>query len=351
LGQILSTREDLIPQEYIEELSKLQDSVPPVSFKKIKKLLDLEFKTNVFNIFDDIEVEPIASASLAQVHVAQLHGEKVVLKILRPGVEELIKTDLRLLPLIAVLFETFTRLGRTNILMNVVSEFSRVLSLELDFTHEASNLEKFRLSFRDNPSIVIPRIYPKYSTRHVLTLEYIEGIKISCVDAIKASGVDEREIVNILVKCYLQQVLVSGFFHADPHPGNIAVTRDGKVAFFDFGMMVHFPKHVQKLIIKAAIAGARRDMGDLIQSLIELGILDPDANQEALRKTAHRIVEVFDRENDENGEKGLQKIKQVIAHLHRIAQDFSIALPPYLVYLFKTMPEVESICMRLMPTL
>ena len=345
-GQILSTREDFMPYAYIEELSQLQDQVPAVSFKKIKKLLDSEWGKNSLEIFDRIDPTPLASASLAQVHFAVLQGKQVVLKILRPGVEDLIQCDLKILPLVGALVQTFTKMGQTNTLINAISEFSRVIRKEIYFPNELKNIETFRKNFGNTPNIIIPIVYKEYCTPKILVLEYIEGCKISDVQKIFEQGIQPKVIVDTLVKCYLDQVLISGFFHADPHPGNLLVSPEGKVVFLDFGMMIHFPKHLQKLIIRASIAGAQRNLDELIKILIELGIFDPQTNQEALKKIAAKVVSVFDKRNQT---KGIMKIKYMIQQFHKIAQDFSITLPPYLVYLFKASGEVEGICMRLIP--
>ena len=346
-GQILSTREDFVPPEYIAELSKLQDRVPPVSFKKIKKLLDAEFGRDAFTIFDSIEPEPIASASLAQVHLAMLNGNKIALKILRPGVENLINADLRLLPLLAVVFQTFTELGENNTLLNVISEFSKTIRREINFDNERNNIEIFRENFRNNCEIIIPQIYPEYCTRQVLAMEYLDGVKISNVDAVVSAGIDRQSVIKTLVTCYLEQVLVYGFFHADPHPGNLLVMANGNLAFLDFGMMVNLPQHLQRLLIRAAIAGARRDLDGLIKSLVELGLLDPEANQQALKKAGRSIIEVFDQKSQNQDSKtGIAKIQQMIRKFHRLAQNFSITLPPYLVYFFKASAEVEGLCLR-----
>ncbi len=345
-GQILSTREDFIPHEYIEELSQLQDHVPPVSFKKIKRLLDSEWGKDSLSFFESIDPNPLASASLAQVHRAVLQGRQVVLKVLRPGVEELIQCDLKILPLVGAIFQTFTNIGQTNTLINAISEFSKVIRKEIYFLNERKNIEIFRQNFTNNPNIIIPKVYDEYCTRRILVMEYVEGCKISDIQKIFSQGIQAKTIVDTLVKCYLEQVLVSGFFHADPHPGNLLVTPDAKVAFLDFGMMIHFPNHLQRLIIRASIAGAHRNLDDLIKILIELGIFDPQANQEALKKIAKKVIDVFDRKKQTEG---IMKIKYMVQQFHRIAQDFAITLPPYLVYLFKASGEVEGICMKLIP--
>ncbi|NUM35982.1 MAG: AarF/ABC1/UbiB kinase family protein [Candidatus Brocadiae bacterium] len=345
-GQILSTREDFMPYEYIEELSQLQDKVPPVSFKKIKKLLDAEWGKDSLSIFESIDPVPLASASLAQVHIASLQGKKVVLKILRPGVEGLIQCDLKILPLIGAIIQTFTNLGQTNTLINAISEFSRVIRKEIYFPNELKNIELFRKNFNSNPNIIIPFLYKEHCTSRILVMEYIYGCKISDVQKISSLGISPKSIVDTLVKCYLDQVLLSGFFHADPHPGNLLISPEGKVVFLDFGMMIHFPKHLQRLIIRASIAGAQRNLDELIKILIDLGIFDPQANQEALKKIAKKIIAVFDKKSHAEG---VMKIKYMIQQFHRIAQDFSITLPPYLVYLFKASGEVEGICMRFIP--
>lgn len=261
-GQFLGTRPDLVPDEYVEILSRLQDQVPPEPFPVIERTVERELGRPLGQVFSDFEPAPIASASLAQVHRARLRdGRDAAVKVQYPGIDRVVHTDLRNLRFFVALL---SRLDRTMDYRVVAEEMSRQVPLELDFIAEGRNAERVRANFAGHPHIVVPEIYWEHTTRHVLTMEYIEGVKVTDLPGLEAMGVDKREVARLLVESYLTQMLRHGFFHADPHPGNLIIQPGPKVAFVDFGMAKELPPSFRELFIRfnrAMVAADGQAMG------------------------------------------------------------------------------------------
>ena len=238
VGQLFSTRADLFPIEYVEELSKLQDKVPAFSYEQAEEIILEDLGKTVQDLFQNFDPIPLAAASLGQVHRAQLHsGADVVVKVQRPGLNKLFEIDLGILRGIARYFQNHPRWGKGRDWVGIYDECCRILWLEIDYLNEGRNADTFRRNFRNCDWVKVPRVSWQYTAPRVLTLEYIPGIKISNYEALEASGLDRKELAQMGAKAYLQQLLNHGFFHADPHPGNIAVSPGGELIFYDFGMM------------------------------------------------------------------------------------------------------------------
>jgi len=237
IGQIASTRADIIPEEILKELEKLQDNVPSFSFEQVTRIIEEELGSPLEEIFAWINEGVIAAASIGQVHRAQLRtGELVAVKVQRPQIKTMIETDLEILLDLATLAEhRMERMERLQ-LRDVVEEFARSLHNELDYSIEARNAQKMAKQFENDPTIHIPAIYWDYSTRTVLTMELVEGVKLNQFEEIEKKGYDRKVIAEQLVRALFHQVLIEGFFHADPHPGNIFLLQGGVVSFIDFGM-------------------------------------------------------------------------------------------------------------------
>jgi ubiquinone biosynthesis protein len=237
-GQILSTRSYMMPREYALELAKLQDQVGPCPFEGVERTIRAELGDSPQNLFADFEREPLASASIAQVHAATLKtGERVCVKVQRPDVRETLALDIIILKDLARLLETHVPEARQYDPVGIVKEFERTSRHEVDFTFEANSMAVFARNFADDPSIHIPRVFRAYSSPRVLTTELVDGIKISDVDRLRQAGLDLPAIARAGAQAVLKQVFEFGFFHADPHPGNLFVTRDGKIAPVDFGIV------------------------------------------------------------------------------------------------------------------
>ena len=241
-GQILSNHPDLLPHELITELEKLQDSVPPVPDEEALKVVELELKKPVAELFQDFEPKAIASASMAQVHRATLKtGEKIVLKIQRPGIQEIIESDIKVMYYLADLFSKRIPSLKSFDPVGLVSNFEESIMKELDFVHESVNIQRFNNNFTKDPTnkgyVRAPFVYRQFTTSRVLTLEYIDGIKISHISKLTDAGLDRKLIARRLAASYFKQIFNHGFFHADPHPGNIFILSGNNICFLDFGMM------------------------------------------------------------------------------------------------------------------
>lgn len=273
-GQILSTRHDLVPEEYIKELAMLQDMVPPFGYDEAEKVVEKEFGKKLDEIFLSFDNEPIAAASIGQVHRARLlGGEEVAVKVMRPGVEKQVDTDLAIMMSLARFAEKHIKESKFFNPVGFVEEFSRIIRHEIDYVHEAKNAERFYNNFAGSKTVKIPRIYWKYVTRHVLTQEYSDGIKISDIAQIEASGLDKRKITIDIANAYLKMIFEDGYYHADPHPGNILVTREGIIVFLDFGMAGYVDPELRECLANLIISIQRNDVGFLIETLTEMGLV------------------------------------------------------------------------------
>jgi ubiquinone biosynthesis protein len=273
-GQILSTRHDLIPEEYIRELSKLQDRVPPFEFSETKKMVEKELGKNIDEIFSEFDQKPIASASIGQVYHGRLStGEEVAVKVMRPGIEEIIENDLLILMSMAKFFEKHVKASKFFNPVGFIEEFSRVMRQEIYYTHEAQNADKFYKSFAGVTTVRIPKIYWKYTTKHILTQEYLEGFKITDIAKIEEAGLDRKKVSFDLSNAYLKMIFEDGFYHADPHPGNILVSPEGVIIFLDFGMAGIVDPYLRENLVNLMLAVQKADIDPLMETLSEIGLI------------------------------------------------------------------------------
>jgi ubiquinone biosynthesis protein len=291
LGQMLSTRADLLPPEFIAELSKLQDSAPPVPFEEIERIVREDLAGLPGPAFASLNPVPIASASIGQVHAAVLpDGTPVVVKVRRPGVEAQIELDLVILREIVDWVQVHTPLGRDYELLPLVDEFSHTLRDELNYVREAQNATRLRSEFEGERTIWIPRVYEEYSTVRVLTMERVSGVKISDTASLRALGVSGRAVAENAVRLFLRQVLEFGFFHADAHPGNYFVQPDASLAMVDFGMVARLSEPTQRHLLRGMVAASRQDAEGLADALYALGVAGRRANRPMFERDLAHLV-------------------------------------------------------------
>ncbi|MDI6889494.1 MAG: AarF/UbiB family protein [Thermodesulfovibrionales bacterium] len=291
VGQFLSSRVDFLPDEYTSELSLLQDSVPPHDYDKIKKRIIEELGAPPEDIFLKFNTEPIAAASLGQVHEAVLRdGRKVAVKIQYPDIEKIIETDIRTLKTVIKLLRG--RFGRINFDM-LHEEFSRILRAELNYLEEGKNAERFSRNFEGDESVIFPGVYWEYTTRHVLTLEFVEGIKITEYDSLRTSGINCEDLVTLLAEVYSRMIYLHGFFHGDPHPGNIHVQHGPKLVFVDFGIVQAIPERIKRELRRFANAVVERNPEDAVDSLRKMDFILEGADYRVIIDLAQSLMDKY----------------------------------------------------------
>jgi predicted unusual protein kinase regulating ubiquinone biosynthesis (AarF/ABC1/UbiB family) len=295
VGQFFSTRADLFPSEYVEELSKLQDQVPAFGYEQVATIVQQELGKPIEQIYSYFDPTPLAAASLGQVHRAKLKsGEEVVVKVQRPGLVQLFTIDLEIGRGIAEFFQHHTPWGGAGRdWIGIYEECRRTLWEEVDYLNEGRNADTFRRNFRDMPQIAVPKVYWRYTSPRLLTLEYLPGIKISDYEALSAAGLDRRALARLGAEAYLRQLLKDGFFHADPHPGNIAVKPDGTLIFYDFGMMGRLRPGIKEKLAGMLAAVVAKDAEQVVALLVELGVLVPTADLAPVRRSVQYLLDHF----------------------------------------------------------
>nr|WP_320011730.1 AarF/ABC1/UbiB kinase family protein [uncultured Desulfobulbus sp.] len=282
LGQLLSTRPDLIPADFLGELSKLQDDIPPFSGEEVRAIFAEELGGEPESIFATFDVEPLAAASIGQVHEATLDdGTAVVIKLQRPGIENIIAVDLEILAHIAELMEQYLEEVQGHQPMAIVHEFARSLSREIDFSIELANIQRFARQFAGNRDIHVPEVYPELSTERLLVMEHIQGIKASQVELLREQGYDLTKIAQRGADLVMEQIFVHGFFHADPHPGNIFILPDNVICFLDFGQMGRLSlkdrEDFTDLVLDLVAGNEQKVVSGVLKLTIQLGEVDRDA--------------------------------------------------------------------------
>ncbi|WP_458187520.1 ABC1 kinase family protein [Haladaptatus sp. NG-WS-4] len=343
LGQLLSTRPDILPPEYVDELSKLQDEVPPAPWDEAEQVVEAELGP-VARHFDEFDTEAISGASLGQVYAATIDGERVAVKVRRPGIEELVEADLRVIRWSLPILMRFIGQARAFSLENLADEFARTIRQEMDYGREASMLAEIRTNFTDDEDIEIPQVVDSHSGPRVLTMEYIGGTKINRVADLDAQGIDRHELAETLQRAYLQMIIEDGVFHADPHPGNLAVQDDGTIIFYDFGMSGRVDQFIQRKIVDFYVAVANQDIDGILDALIEMGTLSPEADRATMGKVMELAIEDARGEDIET-----YRVQQIVGQVEDTIYEFPLRLPSNLALVLRVATVVEGVCVTLDP--
>ncbi len=345
IGQALSTRPDLLSVVYLHELAKLQDAIPPFSNQIAYQFIEEELRAAPSEIYAELSSDPIAAASLGQVYKGKLKtGEVVAVKVQRPDLAATIALDLYLMRQLATQVQRRIRALRHTDLVAIVDEFGARVFEELDYTQEGHNAEKFAALYGHLPDIYVPRIYWAYTRQRVLTMEWITGIKLTQPSAIEAQGIQARHLVEVGVQCCLQQLLEHGFFHADPHPGNLLAMPNGKLAYLDFGMMSYVQPHQRYGIINAVVHIINRDFEELVQDYIQLGFLPSDVDVAPIALALSRVFQ--DALTASIAEFNFQDI---IEQLSALMYEFPFRVPAYYALIIRSLVTFEGIAIGIDP--
>jgi predicted unusual protein kinase regulating ubiquinone biosynthesis (AarF/ABC1/UbiB family) len=339
-GQSLATRADLLPVEYIQELAKLQDEVPPFPTDQSRAIIESELRAKIEDIFESFEDTPIAAASLGQVHRARLRtGQPVAIKVQRPGIQSQIEFDISVLRRIARRLERYPNLVRGVDWQGTLDAFHITIHEEMDYEQEARNAEEFRKNFARWKEVYVPQIYQIFSTRHLIVMEFIDGFKVTDTDQLTAAGHNPHEVVKVLARTYLKQLLEDGFFHADPHPGNLRVMADGRIAFFDFGMVGRLSMKLQSDLINAFFHVVERDVHGLVDDMVRLGFIELSPEDESRFKP---IIEgLFNRYLGIR--LGDVNFKELMFDMAHVIYEFPFKIPASFTYIVRAVMTLEGI--------
>lgn len=345
IGQAMSTRPDLFPVEYIEELSQLQDRVPPFNSAEAIAVIEKEFGKSLYAIFKDFEREPLASASLGQVHKAILYtGEEVAVKVQRPGLETLFNMDIRVIQRLLAIAGNFSKDLKKYNLPQICREFFDLLYQEIDYINEGKNGDHFRNNFVDQPHIRVPEVYWQYTTRRVLTLEYLPGIKIDDRAALEAININPDNIISLGISAYLKQLLQDGFFQSDPHPGNMAVDDNGNLIFYDFGTMTEVQSMDKTQMMRTFFAVLRKDTDEVVETLVYMGLVEPMADMTPIKRMIAFLLDKFsDRPID------IRELDAISGELYLMFEQQPFRLPPQMTFIIKAITTLDGIARALDP--
>ncbi|EFK07832.1 ABC1 family protein, partial [delta proteobacterium NaphS2] len=345
LGQILSTRPDLVPLEYAEELSKLQDHVPAFSYDEVRTIITEELGGTPEELFAGFETEPLAAASIGQVHRARLaDGDEVVVKVQRPGIQEIVEVDLEILLHLASLMERHVEEMEVQRPTRIVEEFARSLEKEIDYTIEAYHTERFSRQFLGNHTIYVPKVYRGLNSSRVLTIEYVAGTKVSNIDILKREGCDLKFLAENGANLVMKQIFVHGFFHADPHPGNIFILPDNIICFLDFGMMGRIRKDEREEFTDFVTSLATRNERKIMESVLRLTHYEEEPDREVLERDLMDLME-----EQIYGRQGKLEMGELFQKLIETVSTHKLGIKPDLYLMMKALGTIEGVANMLDP--
>ncbi|MET0289624.1 MAG: AarF/UbiB family protein [Pseudoxanthomonas sp.] len=346
LGQMLSTRPDIVPPAYATALERMQEQTTPVPIEQIREVLEHELGVRISKVFSEFDETPLGCASFAQVHAARLRdGTPVAVKVQRPGVSQRLASDLSMLRGIAMAADRLTKVGRSVHFADWISEFSRALMAELDYVAEAENLERFGEHLAPYPELLVPRPVWDLTRRRVLTMDLVEGVRVDHVSGLRRTEEPMDPLASALLRGYLDQMFVHGEIHADPHPGNLRVTPDGRLAIFDLGMVANVPPRQRERLLKllfAAVDGRGEQVAD---EMIALGTRLEDYDAPRFLREVGQLISRY------SAHRATMSEGRVVLELVRIATANSLRTPPELSLLGKTLLNLDTVCRTLSPEL
>lgn len=345
MGQLLSTRPDLLPDRYLEALTGLQDDLPPIPFPEVREIVEEEIGTRISKAFNYFQEEPLASASIGQVHIGELRsGKKVAIKVQRPGIRKKFLEDLDTLKEVAALAVKHTKVGKQYAFSDILSELRRILLHELDYLREAENLVTLGTNLQSYRRLIVPQPIPDYTTSKVLTMEYVKGTKITKIPPLRNMEEDFAPLVDELVKGYLKQVVIDGFVHADPHPGNIHLLDNNKIALIDLGMVAQFSRKMKEYLLRLLIGLSKNNGEEISGVLLEMSEEEEMSTEEQFQK--HITAMVMDSRN--STAKDMQT-GRLLVQMNRSAAQNGIHLPVEVNILGKVLLNMDQIIAALAP--
>jgi predicted unusual protein kinase regulating ubiquinone biosynthesis (AarF/ABC1/UbiB family) len=343
LGQLLSTRPDILPAAYIDELSALQDEVPPAEWDDARRVVQDELGP-VDEYFESFDTGAISGASLGQVYRAEAETGPVAVKVRRPDVKGLVEADLRVIRWSLPLLLYFVGDARSFSLETLADEFDKTIRQEMDYEREARMLEEIKANFEGDDDVRIPEVIDSHSTGRLLTMEYVEGTKITDTEELAAEGIDRAELAETLQIAYLQMILDDGVYHADPHPGNLAVQDDGTLVFYDFGMSGRVDPYIQEKILDFYLGVANKNTEAILDALVEMGTLSPQADRQVMGEILELAIA------DARGDDIEQfRVQQVVGQLEDTIYEFPFRLPSNLALVLRVATVAEGVCVTLDP--
>jgi len=339
LAQVISTRADFLPPAYLDALSTLQDEVPPVSFSRIKPIIEKDSGKSINDIFEKFTEEPLAAASVAQVYRAVYKSKDVIVKVIRPDIEKNVAIDIKTLKSVLNLLKIFFPQNKSIQSISVVlREFSVTIYEEMDLIHEAKNIKEFGKIAKELDFIIIPETYQELTSKNILVMDFHKGVKITNFKKLKETGLQPKKIIDKLIEFYIYQSLITGIVHADPHPGNILVNEEGKIVMLDFGLVIHISEETKQNLIKAVLAGVKEDISGIIDAYYALGIINKEVSRQLLESMAGKLYKVLGQKDISS-----KKIQEIITEIMKSFYAFPFELPQNLVYIFKTAALLEGI--------
>ncbi len=346
VGQALSTRPDLVRPDFLDELIKLQDQLPPFDNAIARRIIERDLGRTPEEVYSSISPEPVAAASLGQVYRARLfNGDEVAVKVQRPKLLPTISRDLYIMRWAASWIAPLLPLNLGHDLTLIVDEFGTKLYEEIDYLNEGRNAEKFAANFQDDPRIKVPDIYWRYSSTHVLTMEWINGFKLTDIDRVRAAGLDRDELIELGVSAGLRQLLEFGFFHADPHPGNLFALPDGRMAFIDFGMMDQLNQSMKETLVDSVVHLINQDYQNLAGDFVKLGFLTPDTD---IRPIIPALELVF--QDAIGASVGSFNFKSTTDQFSEVMYEYPFRVPAKFALIIRSLVTQEGLALTLNPS-